>query len=66
MFITRYFEKEFGMSKYSCQYERGATVTVFAPYDCGNRCPFCVNKKDYLENAGARLIIFNYVFIRFF
>ncbi|MCQ2554093.1 MAG: 4Fe-4S cluster-binding domain-containing protein [Clostridia bacterium] len=40
------------MSKYSCQYERGATVTVFAPYDCGNRCPFCVNKKDYLENAG--------------
>lgn len=28
----------------------GATVTVFAPYDCGNRCPFCINKKDYLDN----------------
>lgn len=25
----------------------GCTVTIFAPYDCGNNCDFCVNKKDY-------------------
>ena len=36
--------------KYRCQFEHGATVTVFAPYDCGNNCPFCVNKKEYKEN----------------
>ncbi len=28
----------------------GATVTVFVPYDCGNHCPFCINKQEY-ENA---------------
>jgi len=28
----------------------GATVTVFAPYDCKNNCPFCVNKKEYKDN----------------
>lgn len=27
--------------------KKGATVTVFAPYDCNNMCPFCINKKDY-------------------
>ena len=27
--------------------EGGATVTVFAPYDCKNNCPFCINKKEY-------------------
>lgn len=32
---------------YLSQYKNGATITIFAPYDCGNRCPFCVNKKDY-------------------
>lgn len=32
---------------YLCQYKNGATITVFAPYDCGNHCPFCVNKADY-------------------
>lgn len=36
--------------KYISQYKNGATVTVFAPYDCKNNCPFCVNKKDYKEN----------------
>lgn len=29
---------------------KGATVTVFAPYDCKNNCPFCVNKKEYKDN----------------
>lgn len=28
----------------------GATVTIFAPYDCKNNCPFCVNKKEYKDN----------------
>lgn len=28
----------------------GATVTIFAPYDCNNNCPFCINKKDYKDN----------------
>lgn len=27
--------------------EGGATVTVFVPYDCGNHCPFCINKAEY-------------------
>ena len=27
----------------------GATVTILVPWDCGNNCPFCVNKKDYLH-----------------
>ena len=40
------------MQNYSCQYEKGSTVTVFAPYDCGNHCPFCVNKKDYQGSNG--------------
>ena len=35
---------------YLCQYKNGATVTIFAPYDCGNHCAFCVNKADYKEN----------------
>ena len=29
----------------------GATVTVFAPYDCGNHCPFCINKGDYADTS---------------
>lgn len=29
---------------------KGATVTIFAPYDCKNNCPFCVNKKEYKDN----------------
>ena len=28
---------------------KGATVTIFAPYDCKNDCPFCVNKKEYKD-----------------
>lgn len=32
--------------------EDGATVTVFVPYDCGNRCPFCVNKDEYASLEG--------------
>lgn len=27
----------------------GATVTIFVPYDCGNHCPFCINKKEYAD-----------------
>ena len=34
---------------YICN-KQGATVTVFAPYDCKNACPFCINKKDYKKN----------------
>ena len=29
--------------------EGGATVTVFVPYDCGNNCPFCINKREYAD-----------------
>ena len=32
--------------------EGGATVTVFVPYDCGNNCPFCINKKEYADMTG--------------
>lgn len=32
--------------------EGGATVTVFVPYDCGNHCPFCINKKEYADPTG--------------
>ena len=28
--------------------KKGSTVTVFAPYDCNNGCPFCVNKAEYV------------------
>jgi len=34
---------------------KGATVTIFAPYDCKNNCPFCVNKKEYKENPSFDL-----------
>lgn len=30
----------------------GATVTVFVPYDCGNKCPFCINKQEYASTEG--------------
>lgn len=26
---------------------KGSTVTIFAPYDCNNGCPFCINKAEY-------------------
>ena len=32
--------------------EGGATITVFVPYDCGNHCPFCINKKEYEDMTG--------------
>ena len=32
--------------------EGGATVTVFVPYDCGNHCPFCINKGEYENLEG--------------
>ena len=32
--------------------EGGATVTVFAPYDCQNNCPFCINKEEYGDMTG--------------
>ena len=34
--------------------KNGATVTIYAPYDCGNNCPFCVNKKDSRERASIK------------
>ena len=39
--------------------EGGATVTIFVPYDCGNRCPFCINKEEYtcLEGFSAEKIM---------
>ena len=33
----------------------GATVTVFVPYDCGNNCPFCINKAEYADPGGFSL-----------
>lgn len=33
----------------------GATVTVFVPYDCGNHCPFCINKAEYADTSGFSL-----------
>ena len=30
----------------------GATITVFTPYDCGNHCPFCINKGEYADTTG--------------
>ena len=38
--------------------EGGATVTIFVPYDCGNHCPFCINKGEYsnLEGFSAEKI----------
>ena len=35
--------------------EGGATVTVFVPYDCQNNCPFCINKKEYVDCSGFSL-----------
>lgn len=35
--------------------EGGATVTVFVPYDCGNHCPFCINKGEYADTSGFDL-----------
>lgn len=35
--------------------EGGATVTVFAPYDCHNHCPFCINKAEYADTTGFSL-----------
>lgn len=33
----------------------GATVTIFAPYDCENYCPFCVNKQEYRDNPNFNI-----------
>ncbi len=33
----------------------GATVTVFAPYDCNNHCPFCINKEEYADTSDFSL-----------
>lgn len=35
--------------------EGGATVTVFVPYDCNNKCPFCINKAEYADCSGFSL-----------
>ena len=35
--------------------EGGATVTIFAPYDCKNHCPFCINKGEYADMTGFSL-----------
>jgi len=31
--------------------EGGATVTMMVPWDCGNNCPFCVNKAEYADTS---------------
>ena len=33
----------------------GCTCTVFVPYDCNNHCPFCVNKKEYVDSSNFSL-----------
>ncbi len=38
------------MNKKFITRQNGATVTIFAPYDCNNTCPFCVNKNEYENN----------------
>ena len=48
-------ERGIGMSNPFKTREGGATVTVFAPYDCGNHCPFCVNKEEYADTSGFSL-----------
>lgn len=35
--------------------EGGATVTIFVPYDCGNHCPFCINKQEYADMSDFSL-----------
>lgn len=40
------------MSKLYMTREGGATVTIFVPYDCGNNCPFCINKAEYANSEG--------------
>lgn len=39
------------MSKYVTR-NGGATVTVLVNYDCGNHCPFCINKQEYEDTTG--------------
>jgi len=40
-------EKKFMLDfKYKTR-KGGATCTIFVPYDCGNNCPFCINKLEY-------------------
>ncbi len=34
---------------------KGPTVTMFAPYDCHNSCPFCVNKREYRDSSAFDL-----------
>lgn len=29
------------------------SVTIYAPYDCPNKCPFCTSKQLYKENKGS-------------
>lgn len=35
--------------------KKGQTVTMFAPYDCNNACPFCINKTDYRDTSSFDL-----------
>lgn len=34
---------------------KGATATIFVPYDCHNNCPFCINKEEYSDKTGFSL-----------
>lgn len=34
---------------------KGATATIFVPYDCHNNCPFCINKQEYADMTGFSL-----------
>ena len=45
---------EIGKNPYKTR-EGGCTCTVFVPYDCNNNCPFCVNKKEYVDTSSFSL-----------
>lgn len=61
MLIYRIVSKKYrseeveGMSNPFMTRTGGATVTVFVPYDCGNHCPFCINKQEYADDGNFSL-----------
>lgn len=41
--------------QYYVENPNGATVSIFVPYDCDNSCPFCINKKEYVDTSNFNL-----------
>lgn len=39
------------VTRYYVENPKGATATIFVPYDCDNNCPFCINKKEYADTS---------------